>query len=313
MSKRPFRFAVTALAGNRNATRWREKVRRVEDLGYSSIFTMDHVNGTPFGPIAAMCFAAEASRALHIGSMIFANDFRHPVLLAKEMATVDLLSDGRLELGLGAGWWPDDYQALGITFERGGLRLDRLEESIRIMKSFFVGDKVSYHGAHYSVTGVESRPSVSRRPGPPLILGGSRRRMLTLAAREADIVSVNCTMGIDPVTPVAGRSSTAAATREKVEWIREAAGDRYDSIELECPVHVVNIGPSASAGLDAFAVRYGVDRDDARSSLIALFGSVDEVVERLEERRAEFDFSYIAVGDQYIDEFAPVVARLTGT
>lgn len=160
---------------------------------------------------------------------------------------------------------------------------------------------------------VISRALSSVNIGKRYVCGVCQAERLATAGGVGVFVCHGQPMTVAAVTPVAGRSSTAAAAREKVEWIREAAGDRDDSIELECPVHVVNIGPSASAGLDPFAVGYGVDRDDARSSLIALFGHVDEVVERLEERRAEFDFSYIAVGDQYIDKFAPVVARLART
>jgi probable F420-dependent oxidoreductase len=274
---------------------------------------MDHVMECQLSPIAAMSFAAEATERLRVGVLVLDNDFRHPALLAKEMATVDLLSDGRLELGIGAGWWPDEYRALGLTFDSPGVRIARLEESLSILKQFFDGGPVNFSGTHYQVEGLEARPPVVQRPRPPLIVGGSQRRMLSLAARQADIVSVNSTMGGHPVGSVVGRSTTAAATDLKISWLREAAGERFHSLEIQCPVHVVGVGRSAAAAAADFAQRYGLEAGEVNDASIGLFGSVDEIVERLQERRDRFGFSYISIPDRFLDEFAPVVARLVGS
>ena len=311
--KRPFRFGVSAIAGSSSSARWREKARKVEDLGYSTLFALDHVKNTLLAPIAAISFAAEATKTLRVGTLVVDNDFRHPGLLAKEMATIDLLSEGRLELGIGAGWWLDDYTALGMPFDPPGIRIDRLCETVDIVKQFFGGGMVNHRGAYYDIQGLEARPSVVQKPRPPLILGGSRRRMLSLGAREADIVSVNCSMEESgPTSLASGQSSTVDATLQKIKWIREAAPDRFDSLELQCPLHVVSVAEDPSSEIEAFAAQYGVDDREARASPIALFGSIDEIAERLEERRELFGFSYLSIPDRALDAFAPVVSRLAG-
>ena len=190
MSKpRPFRFTVTERRAS-SAKEWREKARLVESLGYSTLSMPDHF-GDQLAPIAALMSAADATTKLRICSLVFDNDYRHPVVLAKEAATLDLLSDGRLDFGLGAGWMTTDYEQSGIPLDPPGVRIDRMAEALTIIKSFFAGEAVNFTGKHYRVASLEASPSVVQKPHPPIVLGGGGRRMLQLAAREADIVSVN--------------------------------------------------------------------------------------------------------------------------
>src|SRR2546428_1826024 len=186
---KPFRFGVQEHSAP-SAKAWRDTARRVESLGYKALYLPDHF-GHQLGPIAALLAAADATTTLRVGSLVFDNDYRHPVVLAKEAATLDLLSDGRLDLGIGAGWMVSDYEQAGIPFDSPGIRIERLAEAIAIIKKFFAGGEFSFQGKHYSINGIEGAPSPVQKPHPPLLLGGGGRKMLQLAAREADIVHVN--------------------------------------------------------------------------------------------------------------------------
>jgi len=184
----PFRFGVTANRA-RSAEAWATLARRAEALGYATLVMPDHL-GSQLSPVAALSAAATATRRLRIGSFVFANDYRHPLLLAREAASLDVLSDGRLELGMGAGWRTDDYRQLGIAYERPGLRIERLEESLLILRRLFAGERVTHAGTHYQLRGARLAPLSVQRPGPPILIGGGGPRMLRLAARHAQIVGL---------------------------------------------------------------------------------------------------------------------------
>ena len=190
MSKpRAFRFGVQEHRAP-DARAWREKARLVEKLGYTTVYLPDHF-GDQLGPVAALMSAADATSTLRIGSLVFDNDYRHPIVLAKEAATLDLLSDGRLDFGLGAGWLASDYEQTGIPLDPPGIRIERMAEALQIINRFFAGGSVSFTGKHYKVEAVEAAPLPAQKPRPPIVLGGGGKRMLQLAGREADIVSVN--------------------------------------------------------------------------------------------------------------------------
>src|SRR5882762_3911030 len=231
---RPFRFAVQEHRAP-SASDWKEKARRVEGLGYSTLYLPDHF-GDQMGPIAALMAAADATTSLRVGSLVFDNDYRHPVVMAKEAATLDLLSDGRFDLGLGAGWMASDYEQAGIQFDPPGRRISRLEEAIQIIKGMLAGAPFSFTGKHYEVKDIEGSPLPVQRPHPPIVLGGGAPRMLRLAAREADIVNVNFDLREGHVNRDLVRTGLAAATDQKLAWIREAARDRIDSIELSVTI-----------------------------------------------------------------------------
>jgi probable F420-dependent oxidoreductase len=320
---RPFRFAVQSYSAP-DATTWRERARRAEALGYSALHLADHFLGP--GPaltashhplqdlaaVPAMAMAAEATETLRVGCRVFCNDYRHPVMLAKEAATLDLLSGGRLELGLGAGWLRGEYEAAGIPFDPPGRRIERLAESVSLLKALFSGAPVAHVGHHYQVSGFTGAPRPLQRPHPPLLIGGGGRRVLELAAREADIVSLNFDNRAGVLGPDGVRSGGAEATAEKIRWLREAAGAHFDSLELEIGAYFtfVTDAPEAMAGGVGRAV--GLSADAMMRHPHALFGSCDALCEELERRREHYGISYVTVGDAALEAFAPVVARLTG-
>src|SRR5579863_9806406 len=213
--KKAFRFGVVT-GGHASRSAWIALAQRVEALGYSSLLVPD-VLGAPLATTIALAVAATATTKLRVGSFVFVNDYRNPVLLAREIATLDQLSDGRVELGLGAGNWPNDFQQLGLPFDKAGVRVSRFAEGLSIIKQFFTNETVNFSGKYYTATALRPVPRPVQQPHPPILIGSSGRRMLTLAAREADIILL--------MPPV----------EEKIGWIREAAGERFDHLELGQP------------------------------------------------------------------------------
>ncbi len=308
---RPFRFGVEEHRAP-DAKKWREKARLVEALGYSTLLLPDHF-GDQFSPIAALMSAADATTRLRIGSLVFDNDYRHPVVLAKEAATLDLLSEGRLDFGLGAGWMASDYEQTGIPLDPPGTRIERMAEALEIIKAFFAGGSVSFTGKHYRIEGVEAVPSPVQKPHPPIVLGGGGRRMLRLAAREADIVSINYKLSEGRVNRKLIRTGLAEATDQKLAWIKEAAADRFPEIELCATVFVVNVTDDRDAVAAAMASGFGSEPRDVLEMPHFLIGPVEQMIEALQARRERYGISYIVVPGEAVESFAPIVERLTGT
>lgn len=312
MSKpRPFRFGVEehrAPSGNA----WRERARLLESLGYSTVYVPDHF-GDQLGPVAGLMSAADATTKLRIGSLVFDNDYRHPVVLAKEAATLDLMSDGRLDFGLGAGWLASDYEQTGIPLDPPGTRIERMAEALQIIKAFFAGGSVSFKGKHYAVDSVEAVPRPAQKPHPPIILGGGGRRMLRLAAREADIVSVNYKLTEGRVNRALIQTGMADATDEKLGWIREAAGDRFSEIELMATVFVANVTGERDSVAAAMAAGFGSEPRDVLDMPHFLIGTIEQMIEDLQIRRERYGISHFVLPDSAAESLAPVVERLTGT
>ncbi|GAC1678612.1 MAG: LLM class F420-dependent oxidoreductase [Candidatus Dormibacteraceae bacterium] len=308
---RPFRFSVTERRAS-SAKEWREKARLVESLGYSTLNMPDHF-GDQLAPIAALMSAADATSKLRICSLVFDNDYRHPVVLAKEAATLDLLSDGRLDFGLGAGWMTSDYEQTGIPLDPPGVRIDRMAEALAIIKSFFAGGTVSFRGKHYKVDDLDASPPVVQKPHVPIVLGGGGRRMLRLAGREADIVSVNYNLSEGRINQKLVRSGLADATVEKLLWIKEGAGERLSEIELAVSIFVANITDDRDAVAEAMAPGIGCEPSEVLEIPHFLIGTVDQIVEDLKARRERFGISYLAIPGEVAESLAPVVERLTGT
>jgi len=307
----PFRFGVQS-ATARDGRAWRERARRVEGLGYSALYVPDHL-GDQFGPLVALTAAADATEHLRVGALVLDNDFRHPVVLAKELATLDLFSEGRLEVGLGAGWMRSDYDASGIPFDPPGLRISRLEESVAVMKALWSEGRATSAGRHYHVTRAQGWPRPHCSPHPPLIIGGGGRRVLSLAAREADVVGVNPTLTAGHVGPEVAASATAARFRERVGWVREAAGDRLDRLELQVLAFLAQVTPDRREVAERLGGLFGLSPDEALDVPIALVGTVDEICDSIVHRREEYGFNRWVVHDPEMEAFAPVVARLAGT
>jgi len=313
---RPFRFGVIHESPQHPPT-WASHLRRIEDLGFSTFLIRDHFVADFFGdqpaPLVALASAAALTTRLRLGTMVLAVDYRHPVILAKEAATLDLLSGGRLELGLGAGWLRREYESAGLTFDSAGTRIDRLEETIRILGGLFGDGPFSFSSNHYTVTDLDGYPKPAQRPRPPLLIGGGRRRVLTLAGREADIVGI-LTSSVATGTVVDDASERLAdAVAQKLAWVREGAGARYPEIELSLIPTLVFEEDRERAASDLIAARgwSGVTSADVLAMPSVFIGSVDAIADQMEERRARYGFSYYVVSDRRLEETAPLVARLS--
>ena len=310
MAVRPFRFGVTAPTPS-GGTNWAERARRVEQLGYSMLVVPDHFRDH-LAPVPALVAAALATTRLRVGSLVFSNDFRHPAVLAKEAATIDVLSGGRFELGLGGGWLRAEYDQAGIPFDAPGTRIERLEEAVTIIKGLLAGERVTFAGRHYTIADLEGRPTPVQRPHPPIAIGGGGRRTLSLAAREASIVGL---------VPRARRDGSGldlsdlsdAATREKLEWVRSAAGARFDSLEINALIQAVVVADQRMTAADQLASRFKVAREVVLGTVYVAVGTIEEICETLRQRRERHGISYLTVFERDMEAFAPVVERLAGT
>jgi probable F420-dependent oxidoreductase len=306
---RPFRFGLT-LAGFDHGHDWPETARRIENLGYATMLVPDHL-GDQLAPLPAVAVAAAATTTLRVGTFVLDNDYRHPVLLAKEAATVDVLSGGRLEIGLGAGWRKDEYDAAGIPFDRGPVRVDRLEESVAVLRGLWSGRPFSFSGRHYQVTEMEGRPVPLQPGGPPLFIGGGAPRLLALAGTTAASAGIAPRARPDGTLDAADISPAAAAA--KVDRLRAAAGDRFDRLELNVLALVVEIVDDRRRRAEELSGRYGLTSDELLASPHVLLGTASEVVDDLLARRERLGVSYVTVPEPALEAFAPVVARLAGT
>lgn len=310
MGKNRFRFGIQTSSAPDGKT-WRERARKLEDLGYSTLYIPDHF-GDQWGPLVALTVAAEATERLNVGSLVFDNDYRHPVVLAKEIATLDLVSSGRVEFGIGAGWMKSDYDESGMPYDSPGTRISRMEEGLAIMKSLWSEGKAGLAGEHYRVEGAQGLPRPHSTPGPKIVIGGGGKRVLGVAAREADIIGVNPNLAAGRVGPEVAASAVPDRYRERISWIKEAAGDRFPSIELQSLTFLAAIVPNRREFAEQMAPAFGITPDEALDTPLSLLGTVDEICDLLEQRREEYGFSYWVLHDAEIDTFAPVVARMTG-
>jgi probable F420-dependent oxidoreductase len=285
---------------------WRERARTAEDLGYAALYVTDHLD-SQFGPLVAATVAAEATTTLHVGTLVLNNDLRNPVVLAKEIASLGLAAEGRVELGLGAGWLRSDYEETGVEYDAPGERVARLAESLMIMRTLWSEGEISFEGAHYTVRGARCAP---RPPAPPrIIVGGAAKQTLTVAAQNADTVNVSLASGMK------GEDVTGNATLDHfdrcVNWIRQAAGSRFDSLELQTLASVMIVNTRRAAVRSATMLGYAGEESLELPSL--LIGTEDELCERIVERREKWGFSSIVVPGESMEIFAPVVERLAGS
>lgn len=313
MHDRKFRFgvAVTNVGSGKEMT---ELARRAEGLGYSALFVPDHFVDHELAPTVALAHAAAVTDTLRIGPLVLGNDYKHPVVLAREAGTLDLLSDGRLELGIGAGWMTVDYEHSGIPLDRPSVRIARLAESITILKGLLGDGPFTFHGEHYRVTDLDGQPKAVQRPHPPFIIGGGGPKILALAAREAQIVGINANLRSgSPDSADAAQSLTPERTDQKLAWLREAAGERFDDLEIQTLVGFVLPTNDSTHVIEAMAAGFGVAPGDARIAPVTLVGTHEEMIDLLEARRARWQMSYHVVPSAAVDTLAPVVACLAGT
>ena len=306
-----FRFALQA-SGAASPGAWRDLARQTEDLGYSTLYVPDHL-GDQWAPMVAVTVAAEATTTLRVGTLVLDNDFRHPVVLAKEAATLDVVTGGRFEFGIGAGWLRADYEQSGIRMDQPAVRVARLAESVAIMRAMWRDGSATFEGEHYRVTAAPGTPAPVTPGGPPLVVGGGSRRILRLAGECADIVSVVPSLTAGYIGPEVAAEAVAEKYIERVRWAREAAGARAADLELQCWTVDVQVVPNASEVFESTAALFGLTPDQLRAAPVALNGEAGEIIETLRKRREELGFSYIVVHEAEMDALAPVIAELAGT
>ena len=308
---RPFRFGINVRTAG-SAAEWADKARKVERLGYSVLLVPDHL-AELLAPFPALAAAAAATTRLRVGTGVLNNDLRHPLLTAREAATLDVLSDGRLELGIGAGHMQSEYAQMGLAFDAGATRVERLAEAVVIVKRLLEGEAVSFAGRHYRVTAHTLHPRPIQRPRPPLFIGGNAPRLLAVAAREADIVGL---------TGIAFRRGGAqpdvsdfrpTAVDERVRLLRETAAGRFEQLELNALVQRVIVTDDRHKAAQELTARWPhLTADEILASPYVLLGTVDQLVDNLRARRDRWGISYVMTHEPFMDALAPVVARLAG-
>jgi probable F420-dependent oxidoreductase len=311
---RRFRFGVIA-KNARTGADLAAFARHVEDLGYSTYYLPDHFVDHALAPFPTIAAVAAATSTLRVGTLVLGNDYRHPVVVANDAATVDLLSNGRLELGVGAGWMTADYERGGWPLEPPGVRIARLEESLTVIKGLMADGPFTFRGRYYDVTDLDGEPKPVQRPHPPLVIGGGGPKILALAARHAQIVGINANLRAGQGEhPDSMASLSAAATDEKLGRLRAAAGSGFDDLEIQTLTGFVHVTNDRRSIAEAIASGMGApDADVALQTPALLVGTIDQMVEELHARRDRWQMSYVVVPEEYADALAPVVSRLAGT
>ncbi len=307
-ARHSFRFGVEMM-GPFDGMTWAESARELEALGYSTLFAPDHFD-EGLGPIAAMASAAVATTELTVATAVFAADFRHPAVLARELAAIDVLSEGRLEVGLGAGYQVDDYRASGIAMDPPKVRVDRLIEYVAVLRGLFADGPFSFSGEHFRIDDLDGTPHPHTPGGPPIFVAGGGPRMLRFAAREADIVGVNPSLPTSERRVEARRDGLAERIDEKFALVREAAGERFDDLVFHCWLQVAEILDDAEARAAEIGEALDLTADEVLASPFVLLGTVEEIVTRLEERRDRWGYTYYTVQQPSAQAFAPVLRAL---
>jgi len=332
---KPFRFGLQ-IGACKNRVEWTEFAKKAEALGYDIVTMPDHLSNQ-FSPIPALMAIANATSILRIGMLVLCNDFRHPLVLAKELATLDVLSEGRLEIGLGAGWMPSDYEFSGISFDAPSSRIARLQETITIIRGAFANEKLNFDGVFYKIKNFEGLPKPIQSPMPPLLIGGGGTKMLTLATKEANILSIANTKTKDFAEDVIGRMSamarkknnlidepsndiskssmdslSAIAVDKKVTEIRSLAGNRMPDIELNIRPFMTNINKDVKTITERLSVSLKTTTQNVLDNPFALIGPPKKLIDDLTYRRSRWGISYVTIGADDLDLFAPVVSYLKG-
>jgi len=309
-AQRPFRFGVQASSAA-DALGWATLSRTVESLGYSTLTMPDHFTDQ-FAPVPALMAAANATETLRVGALVLDNDYRHPVVLAKELATLDVLSSGRVEIGIGAGWLATDYAQSGIQYDSSKVRIDRFEEGLAVLKGALSSEPFSFTGTHYTIADYTGSPRPAQLPRPPILIGAGGRRMLAIAAREADIIGINGTLTAGVVGPDAIATMTAAAVDDRVEILHAIAGSRLAELEFNVRAFIVRVTNERHKTMEQIAGFVQADASLVAESPFALIGTPAQLVDDLLRRRERWGISYVIIGAADVESFAPVVAELAG-
>lgn len=300
-------------SGAADAASWRRLVERADAEGYDMVHMPQHRGAKGFSPLVALAFVASYSSRLRLGTLVLDNESVHPAVIARDAATLDLLSGGRLELGLGAGWLDADHASIGQEFAPVGIRIERLSEAIDVMRACWQGDSANLEGAHFVLRDAPNDPKPVQAGGPPILVGGGGKRVLSLAAQKADIVSLVPNMSSGRVGRESAANATGAATAEKLAWVREAAGDRMSELELHTNLTNVFVTDDRIPTMEKLARGYGLDDSLAALDIPhVVIGTVSQCVEQLLERRDATGISHYTVFESNLDAFAPIIAELAG-
>ena len=315
VTKRPFRFGLQ-VPGAPTGAEFLDTVRRAEATGFDVLSMPDHIGNPMWSVWPGLAAAAAVTSTIRLSPFVIDNDFRNPAILAAETATVDVISNGRVDLGRGAGWYPPDDPRSGSPFDRPGVRGERMVESLGILKRLFAGESVTAHGEHYQITDFELEPKPVQRPHPPILIGGGGKRMLGIAAREADIVSIIMQSRREGGMNIA--DGTAESFDQKLVWLRDAAGDRFERLEVNALIQRIVVTDHPAGQFEQMATEFGMtDAAEAEASPLALIGSLDQIIETIEERRERWGISYLTLRPRYagidvMDDLAKIVSRLSG-
>ncbi len=317
MSAHPFRFGVQL--SNLPAANWREQVRAIESLGYATLFVPDHFSPSLWDPTTMLGGVAAVTETLKVGTLVYGIDYRHPVIYARQAATLQLMSNGRHEFGLGAGWMVEDYEWAGLEYERPSVRIKRLDEALTIIRSMWSNETTTFSGEHYRVTDVPLNLEVDSAAPPQILIGGGGRKLLTVAGKHADIVGINPMLPEGRITPEAALDLAPERMVEKIGWLRAAAEDAgrdFNDIELNGLVFMAAVTDDPKPAYEMVAGNFGLSLEQIVDSPLLLVGSPAELVDKLEQRREQTGVSYLVIqGDDMaqLELFAEhVVAPLTG-
>lgn len=312
---RPFRFGVQCMnLPMTSPTSWSEQVQRIESLGYSTIFCPDHFS-PQWDPTVLLSAAAAVTSRLRVGSLVYGIDYRHPVIYAKQAATLHLMSSGRHEFGLGAGWMETDYQQAGMRYDTPGPRIERLEEALQIVRGMWSEAEFSFVGKHYTVNAVPKAAPLRHGERPQILVGGGGKRVLSVAGRHADIVGINPSLPEGKITPTTPADLTPERVREKIDWVHaaaEKAGRDPAAIELQSLTFVLAIADDPSGLRGALAGNTGMSAADVADCPLFLTGPSSEIQDRLAKRREATGLSYIVIQGrdmEQIERFAVEVMR----
>ncbi len=307
---RRFRFGIQ-LSNATSGADWAAQARHAEDLGYDTLFMPDHF-GDQLAPVPALMAAADATTELKVGALVFDNDYKHPVVLAKELATIDVLSGGRLEVGIGAGWMKSDYDQSGIAMDAPGVRVSRMEEGIAVIKGCFGRGPYSFTGEHYTIDGYDGLPKPAQSP-LPFLIGGGAKRVLSIAAREAQIVGINPSIHSGQVDAAAAQNGAAEETDQKLQWVKDAAGDGYADLEINLLQFAAIVTDDRKGTAEMMAPLFSLPPEELDAYPHVCIGTIEEITESLQARRERWDASYIVFQADAMEPMAPVVAALRGT
>ncbi len=309
---RPFRFGVQL--AELPAEGWAGRIRAIEAMGYSTVFWPDHF-GTQWEPVTALAAAAAVTERLHVGSLVYGVDYRHPVVLAKAAATLHLLSGGRCEFGLGAGWMQSDYDEAGLPYDRPGVRIERLDEALQIIRSMWTQERTTFSGRHYQIHEVAQAATLPAGSVPRVLVGGGGKKVLGVAGRHADIVGINPSLPEGRVTRDTAADLAPDRLRQKVEWVHEgarAAGRDPADIELNSLVFVTAVTDEPKPLREALAQQTGMPPEVVADCPLFLTGPPQEIREGLLRRREEVGLSYVVIQGRdpaLLERFAEAVVE----